>query len=205
MQLLARYYMYMADDTRTSAHRSDIYHLESSDPLGELVDRSQLGKADIVEINRIMSAMASLREAEERLSEASLRYMQLNRTDMRALHFLIVAENTGAIVTPSAIAEHLGISTASTTKLLDRLERGGHIVRSTHPTDRRALHILVQPETRAAAMRTIGKQHAKRFIASIDLSSAERAVVARFLENMAKQLEVREGEWGDEAQGLTTE
>ena len=57
-------------------------------------------------------------------------------------------------------------------------------------------HITVQPETRAAAMRTVGKQHAKRFIASIDLSSEERAVVARFLENMASQLEVKEGEWG---------
>ena len=44
-------------------------------------------------------------------------------------------------------------------------------------------------------MRTVGKQHAKRFIASIDLSSEERAVVARFLENMASQLEVKEGEW----------
>jgi len=188
----------MAEEHQPLADRSAIYHLDSSDPLGELVDRSRLGETDIAEINRIMRAMASLREAEERLSEASLRYMKLNRTDMRALHFLIVAENTSQIVTPSAIAEHLGISTASTTKLLDRLERGGHIVRGSHPTDRRALRILVQAETRAAAMRTIGKQHAKRFTASIELSSAERAVVAHFLESMAKQLEVRDGEWEDE-------
>ena len=89
-----------------------------------------------------MAAMAALRQAEEKLSEASLRYMKLNRTDMRALHFLIVAENRKQIVTPSAIAEHLGISTASTTKLLDRLERGDHILRHTHPTDEAKRKVL---------------------------------------------------------------
>lgn len=186
----------MNEKASDSNQGGSVYHLDSSDPLGELIDRSQVSPEDIAEINRIMAAMAALRQAEEKLSEASLRYMKLNRTDMRALHFLIVAENRKQIVTPSAIAEHLGISTASTTKLLDRLERGDHLLRHTHPTDRRALHITVQPETRAAAMRTVGKQHAKRFIASIDLSSEERAVVARFLENMASQLEVKEGEWG---------
>lgn len=188
--------MFCMNDKPTDSQGDSVYHLDSSDPLGELVDRSRLSPQDIAEINRIMAAMAALREAEEKLSAASLRYMKLNRTDMRALHFLIVAENRKQIVTPSAIAEHLGISTASTTKLLDRLERGQHILRHTHPTDRRALHITVQPETRAAAMRTVGKQHAKRFTASIELSSDERAVVAAFLENMARQLEVREGEWG---------
>lgn len=172
-----------------------IYHLDAADPMSELIDRSDIGAQDIAEINRIMSALAELRAAEERLSEASLRYMKLNKTDMRALHFLIVAENRQQIVTPSAIAEHLSISTASTTKLLDRLERGGHIVRSTHPTDRRALRISVVPETRAAAMRTVGRQHAKRFIVGMGLSSAEREVVARFLEEMAGELRVDEREW----------
>ena len=134
----------MNEKASDSNQGGSVYHLDSSDPLGELIDRSQVSPEDIAEINRIMAAMAALRQAEEKLSEASLRYMKLNRTDMRALHFLIVAENRKQIVTPSAIAEHLGISTASTTKLLDRLERGDHILRHTHPTDRRALHITVQ-------------------------------------------------------------
>lgn len=176
---------------------NSMFYVDSSDPRGELIDRSNLGPTDIAEINRIMAAMAALRAAEDQLSEASLSYMKLNRTDMRALHFLIVTENKGQIATPSAIAEFLQISTASTTKLLDRLERGGHIVRSLHPTDRRALKISVLPGTRTAAMRTVGKQHAKRFTASIDLTSNERRVVAEFLERMANQLEVREGEWAE--------
>ena len=82
----------MNEKASDSNQGGSVYHLDSSDPLGELIDRSQVSPQDIAEINRIMAAMAALRQAEEKLSEASLRYMKLNRTDMRALHFLIVAE-----------------------------------------------------------------------------------------------------------------
>ena len=99
----------MNERASDSSQGGSLYHLDSSDPLGELIDRSQVSPQDIAEINRIMAAMAALRQAEEKLSEASLRYMKLNRTDMRALHFLIVAENRKQIVTPSAIAEHLSL------------------------------------------------------------------------------------------------
>src|SRR5690606_24522689 len=122
-----------------------------------------MAEADVRQVGRVMAALAALREAEQRLAEASQRYMKLNRNDMRALHYLIAAKNRGVIATPGAIAEHLGISTASTTKLLDRLERGGHVTREPHPTDRRALAIAITPETHEAAVATVGRQHAKRF------------------------------------------
>lgn len=80
-----------------------------------------------------MAALAALREAEQELSEALEQYMQLGQTDMKALHFLIVAKHTGDIVTARALAQHLQISTASVTKLLDRLEAGRHILRAPHP------------------------------------------------------------------------
>src|SRR5690606_4347827 len=115
-----------------------IYDVDVNDPRGELVDRSGLAKEDILQISALMGALGGLRDAEQKLSEASLRYMKLNTTDMRALHFLIACENSNVVATPGAISAHLGISTASTTKLLDRLERGAHIVRSPHPSDRRA-------------------------------------------------------------------
>jgi DNA-binding MarR family transcriptional regulator len=142
-----------------------------------------------------MQALGGLRDAEQKLSEASLRYMKLNQTDMRALHFLIAFENTGATATPGAIAAHLGISTASTTKLLDRLERGGHITRSPHPSDRRALAIEITPETRRSAIETVGRQHARRFIAAARLSSEEREVVRRFLADMTTEIALGDMPW----------
>lgn len=188
--------MTSSDELRNPAP-SSMYHLDSSDPRSELIDRSGFNPADITEISEIMSALGRLRDAEQQLSEASLRYMRLGRTDMQALHFLIVAENTGVIATPSAIAAHLKISSASTTKLLDRLERAGHISRAAHPSDRRALAISITSETREAAMQSVGRQQAKRFHAAARLTSAERRTVIRFLDDMTSEITLRDEGWAN--------
>lgn len=167
---------------------SSLFDVDASDPHSELVDRSELSAEEISQINGVMAALGALREAEDRLTDASTRYMKLNKTDMRALHYLIVCGNRGNLATPSSIAGHLNISSASTTKLLDRLERAGHIVREPHPSDRRALNIRITPATRASAMETVGRQHAKRFEAARRLSPDERDVVTKFLIDMRREI-----------------
>ncbi len=175
--------------------RSNVYDLDSNDPEQRLVSRTGVDPAQVQHIGMLMGALGRLRDAEQELSDASLKYMRLNETDMRALHFLIVAGNRGDLATPGTIASHLKISSASTTKLLDRLERAGHIVRRAHPTDRRALAISITPETHEAAMNTVGKQHAKRFHAAARLTPAERDVVIRFLDDMASEIRIGSDEW----------
>lgn len=174
---------------------SNLYDVDASDPRSELIDRSAMAPEDVAQIGELMAALNRLREAEQRLSDASLRYMKLNQTDMRALHYLIVAAHTSAVATPGAIAEHLHISTASTTKLLDRLERAGHITRRPHPSDRRSLAIAITPETREAAMSTVGRQQAKRFHAAARLTPEERATVIGFLDDMAKEISLTDESW----------
>jgi len=174
-----------------------IYDVDQNDPNSELIDRAGISADDVEQINQVMAALGRLREAEEKLSEASQRYMKLGRSDMRALHFLIIAEHTNTLVTPSAIATHLNISSASTTKLLDRLETGGHIVRGPHPSDRRALAITVTEATREAAMHTVGRLQSKRFYAAARLSSEERALVIRFLDDMTEQISMRGEQWAN--------
>lgn len=176
-----------------------LYDVEASDPESRLVDRSGLSREDIAQINRLMSALSQMRKAEDLLSEASTRYMKLNKTDMRALHYLIVCGHRGELVTPGALAVHLGISTASVTKLLDRLERAGHIVREAHPSDRRALQVTITAETKHSAMDTVGRQQAKRFAAAARLSCDEREVVIGFLEAMARELSLEGVSWAQEA------
>ncbi|MBP3976029.1 MarR family winged helix-turn-helix transcriptional regulator [Microbacterium sp. BLY] len=175
--------------------QGSIYDVDASDPRSTLVDRSGVAPEDLRQIGRLMEALGGLREAEQRLSQASRRYMQLNETDMRALHYLIVCDNRSVVATPSGIAHHLGVSTAATTKLLDRLEKGGHIRRAPHPTDRRALAITITPETRHAAMETVGRQQAKRFYAAARLSAEEREVVIRFLLDMTEEITLRDEAW----------
>lgn len=174
---------------------TNIYDVNAADPQSQLVDRSTMPTADVSHIGELMAALGRLRSAEQQLSDASLKYMKLNQSDMRALHYLIVAANTQEIVTPGIIANHLKISTASTTKLLDRLENAGHVTRQPHPTDRRALSINITPKTRQAAMDTVGRQQAKRFHAAARLTTEERDVVIRFLDDMAKEISLTDEEW----------
>lgn len=175
--------------TETGGASSFLYDITSNDPDSRLIDRSDVSEEDLAQISAVMQALGSLRDAENRLMEAAQEYMQLNRTDMRALHFLIVCENRSIVATPGAIAAHLHVSTASTTKLLDRLERAGHITRSPHPSDRRALTIRITGRTREAAMESVGRQQARRFAAAARLSPEEREVVIGFLTSMARELE----------------
>ena len=119
------------------------------------------------------------------MSEASRRYMRLGDTDMRALRFIIAGQQNGVVVTPGAIAQHLGISTASTTKLLDRLAAAGHVRRLPHPSDRRSVAVEVLEETRRIARDSIGRTHARRFDIAAALSPEQRDVVTRFLWDLA--------------------
>lgn len=180
-----------AESSRVGQARpeSSLYDVDANDPRSALIDRSGVSGAEINEINTLMRAMGQLRESEDRLSQASLDCMKLGKTDMKALHYLIVSENSGEVATATRLAAHLEITSASTTKLLDRLERGGHITRSEHPTDRRSQMIRITPETRTAAMETVGAQQARRFHVAARLSTEEREIVTKFLSDTAAELE----------------
>lgn len=155
------------------------------DPEQELVRRAGLDEGDVDQVVRVLEALRRWRETERRMSEASRRYMKLGETDMRALRFIIAMQNHGRVVTPGAIAEHLGITTASTTKLIDRLAAGDHVLRLPHPSDRRSLAIEVTEDTRRVARQAVGRTHARRFDAAARLTPQEREIVTRFLDDLA--------------------
>ncbi len=192
--------MYNRPMDSTEARRGDngvtrnLYRLDATGT-GIESEHPELDENDLAGISQLMNTLARLREAELLLSEASRKYMNLSDQDMRALHYLIVAKRQGQIVTPSVLAAHLRISAASTTKLLNRLERGNHIVRRLHPQDRRAFMIEITPETEASARESVGRHQARRFHAAARLTSSERDVVTRFLTDMTEEISLDNAEW----------
>lgn len=156
------------------------------DPDQEIVRRADLDDAEVDQVVRVLEALRRWRETERRMSEASRRYMKLGETDMRALRFIIAMQNHERVATPGAIAEHLGITTASTTKLIDRLATADHVRRTPHPSDRRSLAIEVTEETRRVARESVGRSHARRFDVAARLTSDERETVTRFLDDLAR-------------------
>lgn len=152
----------------------------------DLIDRQQLSDDELAQSIRVMEALREWQEAARSLSEASKRYMKLNESDMRAIRMIMRAQKQHQIVTPKDIAREVGISSASTTKLMDRLVAGGHLVRVPHPSDRRTICVEVTEHTRQSAQNTIGRQHARRFAVAAALSADDRETVIRFLTDLAE-------------------
>ncbi|MGN6427371.1 MAG: MarR family winged helix-turn-helix transcriptional regulator [Leifsonia sp.] len=155
------------------------------DPRQELVRHDDLDDAELAQVVRLLEAIRNWREAEQRLSFLSRNHMKLNETDMKALRYVIASMNADVPVTAGALSDHLHVSTASVTKLLDRLEKAGHVVRKPHPTDRRAVTVEITPETHREVRRTMGMQHARRFEVVKKLTPAERETVTRFLDDLS--------------------
>lgn len=168
---------------RSSSSKSELRYFPSD---SEFSDRTHLSESEHAECIAVLEALREWREAERVLAEASRRYMSLNDTDMRTIRLLIHAQRQGRVITPKDIAEAVGITSASTTKLVDRLVAGGHLVRVPHPHDRRTTSIEVTPETARAAHESVGRQHARRFDAIAALDSGERSAVLRFLSAMTE-------------------
>lgn len=86
--------------------------------------------------------------------------------------------------TPTAIAGTLGMSTAATSLVLNRLEVSGHISRQPHPTDRRKVVVAPVRGSLAAA-----REHSRPVTEGIDelaatLTPAERATVGAFIDGL---------------------
>jgi DNA-binding MarR family transcriptional regulator len=156
------------------------------DPDQHLVSYDGMDEDEIEQVVRVLVAIRRWREAEQRISLESRSQMHVGDSDMRALRYLIALKNQGVVATPGALADHLGISTASTTKLLDRLERSGHIERAAHPSDRRALAITITQNTHEEVREVVGRRHAGRFGVAARLTADEREVVIRFLDELSR-------------------
>ncbi|MGH3654745.1 MarR family winged helix-turn-helix transcriptional regulator [Glutamicibacter sp.] len=166
-----------------------MYGLSESDPGQELIKRAGIAPADLEQIDRIMAEMGRMRQIERRIMRSSQQFMKLNETDMRAIRKMISAKHAGQSVTPGALSQYLGISSASVTKMIDRLEAHGHVRRTKHPTDRRSQCVEVTEETHLAAREQVGRHHAKRFEVANAMSPEERDVVIRFLAGTSDALE----------------
>lgn len=101
----------------------------------------------------VLLSIRALNDAMDRMNGGMKDDMDMNASDLAALRMLIVREQRGEQVSPHEVAKHLRISTASTTKLLDRLEAAGYVERRPHPRDRRARIVTLTAHSRATFFR----------------------------------------------------
>lgn len=147
-------------------------------------DTRSIGAVDV------LNGLRKYRTAEKAMRRRTRESMGMGETDLLALQFLLRSTKGGVSIGPRDLAGYLGISSASTTVLIDRLVRSGHLERHPHPTDRRALVLVTTASTDAEIRATLGKMHTRMLVATEQLTADEMRTVLRFLESMKDAVDV---------------
>jgi DNA-binding MarR family transcriptional regulator len=132
----------------------------------------------------VLNALRRYRAAETAMRRRTRDSMGMGETDLLAVRFLLSAARSNKSVSPKDLSAYLKISSASTTILIDRLVKSGHVRREPHPTDRRALIIIPTTETDAEVRATLGQMHRRMMAVAESLSPEDARVITQFLEGI---------------------
>ena len=113
-----------------------------------MTDEAVRRQPGLAELDDTTLAVRTLISASQDLTVRMARRMGVNVSDMTAILWLSEHGPVGG----AELARRLGISTAATTVLLDRLELAGYVERVRDTADRRRVRVTVTAEARAAAL-----------------------------------------------------
>lgn len=137
----------------------------------------------------MLSALRAFRLADHDLRRRMSAGMDMNTTDLAALRYVIAHELTDDPVTPRALAGHLRISGASTSKLLDRLTASGHLQRAPHPRDGRSRIVVATDHAHSQVRERLTPMHERMLEIAAEVPPESRRAVTEFLRALAGQLE----------------
>lgn len=143
---------------------------------------------DDAEPRSLLEALREMRQADDVMRRRASRSMDMNVSDLQALQLVIAAARTGQDATPRELSRRLGITTASTTKLLDRLCASGHLVRRTNPSDRRSVVVTATPAAHEEVRQRLAGMHERMIEVARQVPPESRPDVRRFLLAMAHVL-----------------
>lgn len=122
--------------------------------------------------------------------------MAVNTTDLQALRFVIrtvqQAEDAGTSplgVTPRRLADHLQITSAATTTLVDRLVGSGHLERRPHPADRRSVLLVATPGARQEMHAHLDAMHRRMREIAASVPPDARPALVEFLGALTREME----------------
>ena len=137
----------------------------------------------------VIATLLEYRLAEEAMRRRTRDSMHMGTTDLQALRFLIKAQGEDRIVSGRDVADHLGMTSASVTALLDRLTKSGHVQRTPHPTNRRSNMVTATPGSDDEVRQTLGAMHGRMIETTRALSPADAALIEHFLVSMTEAVD----------------
>ncbi|NOJ60894.1 MarR family transcriptional regulator [Arthrobacter sp. 260] len=143
-------------------------------------------RADGVQVLNILRSYHAAEKAQRDRMQGS---MEMNDTDLSALAHLLQADHEDRTLRPIDLSRLLNISTASTTTLIDRLEKSGHLTRGAHPTDKRALVLIPTMGENTDVYRTFSVVYQRMLAVAQSLTPTEAETVSKFLGQMTAAID----------------
>lgn len=125
---------------------------------------------------RTLSALQQLIDLSAAAPAAVARREGLSLSELHALRHL-----AHDALGPAELARRLGVTTAASSGVVDRLAAHGHVVRRPHPADGRRTEVVLTQSGRLEMLRMLAPMFAGLAAMDSGLSDDERLVVDRYL------------------------
>ncbi|WP_413602805.1 MarR family winged helix-turn-helix transcriptional regulator [Curtobacterium sp. Curtsp57] len=137
----------------------------------------------------VLNALRRYRTAESASQRRARESLGIGENAMAALRVLVDADAAGRTVNAKQLAERLGITAASTSALVDRLVRTGHVERHPDPTDRRGVILSASGPAMRRALLVIDDLESGPLRVADRLSAEDAAVIVGFLDEMTAMVD----------------
>jgi len=141
---------------------------------------------DTASTDEVVQALSDLTDSGAASERAALHSLGIGPNDAKVLRFLLQRSPKDEPVTPRMLASMLGISSAATTALVDRLAEAGWVEREPYPGDRRSIVVRETIEASSPARRILSVRRDSTAAAAGRLGPEERRIVADFLLDIAR-------------------
>lgn len=167
-------------EAEPSADSAALSH--TPEALVEATENADAARASAV---AVLHAVRRFRRSDTAMRTRTAAELCVNATDLAALRHLVASGRRGEPVGPTELSVYLSISSAATTKLLNRLALLGHIRREPHPTDRRAQLIVATDDAHTAIHQALGDSHQRMMAVVTSFSAEEQRTLTRFLDALS--------------------
>jgi DNA-binding MarR family transcriptional regulator len=137
----------------------------------------------------VLKSLRDYRAAETAIRRSTRDSMGMGETDILALRYLLRSQASGQVSVPKDLSRFLGITSASTTSLIDRLVASGHVRREAHPSDRRSVVVVPTVESDTEVRATLGAMHRRMMSVAEGLTADQARTIIDFLQRMTEALD----------------
>jgi len=137
----------------------------------------------------VIAALTRVELADAQLRARLRQRLQLNSTDLAALQYVERCETNNRGAYAKDLVHILGVTSAATTTILDRLAHAGHVLRTPDPASRRLRLLTLTDSTRTVLTEMIGGTQTRLRGLLAAMSHRERQRTVRMMDEIRCALE----------------